>query len=215
MDARIRLLLADDHALFLNGLVAILSQEPDFCVVATARNGREALEKLTESAVDIALLDIDMPELTGLEATQYISTNLKGIKVILLSMHAEPSLVRSALNAGADGYVIKTADLEELTFALKQVFKGKRYFDSNLLTTQKTTQIPHISSTYPGLSDLTAREIEILKMIAQGFKNSEIGERLFISPKTVDTHRTNLMRKLGARNVASLTRIALEEGLIP
>ena len=214
MESSTRLLLADDHALFLNGLVAILSQDPGFCIVATARNGREALEKLTESAVDIALLDIAMPELTGLEVTQYISKNMKGIKVVLLSMHAEPSVVRSALNAGADGYVLKTADLEELTFALKQVFKGKPYFDSNLLITQKTAQITPNSSTYPGLSDLTAREIEILKMIAQGFKNNEIGERLFISPKTVDTHRTNLMRKLGARNVASLTRIALEEGLI-
>ena len=214
MDSSIRLLLADDHALVLNGLIAMLSQEPGFVIVATARDGSEAIEKLSQLGADIALLDIDMPEMTGLEATRLICKNFKDTKVVLLSMHAEPSLVRNAIDAGADGYVLKTADLEELTFALKQVAKGKPYFDSNLLITQKNVPLPQTTLAYPGLSDLTARETEILKMIAQGFNNNEIGERLFISPKTVDTHRTNLMRKLNARNAASLTRIALEEGLI-
>jgi DNA-binding NarL/FixJ family response regulator len=213
MDTKIKLLIADDHALVLNGLVSLLSQESGFEIVSTARNGREALQKITENTIDIALLDIDMPQMTGLEATRIICENHKPTKVVLLSMHAEPSLVQSALEAGAEGYVLKTADLDELTFALKQVNKGKRYFDSNLMLVKK--EIPRIITPTPNiaLNDLTSRENEILKMIAQGLNNNEIGERLFISPKTVDTHRTNLMRKLNAHNVASLTRIALEAGV--
>jgi DNA-binding NarL/FixJ family response regulator len=213
METKIKLLLADDHALVLNGLVALLSQESSFEIVATARNGREAIEKIKEHAVDIALLDIDMPEMTGLEATRIICEHHKSTKVLLLSMHAEPTLVQSALDAGAEGYVLKTADLDELTFALKQVYKGKRYFDSNLLLIRKETTKIAAPTPSLALSELTSRENEILKMIAQGLNNNEIGERLFISPKTVDTHRTNLMRKLNAHNVASLTRIAMEAGV--
>jgi DNA-binding NarL/FixJ family response regulator len=213
MDTKIKLLLADDHALVLNGLVSLLSQESGFEIVATARNGREALQKITENNIDIALLDIDMPQMTGLEATRIICENHKPTKVVLLSMHAEPSLVQSALEAGAEGYVLKTADLDELTFALRQVYKGKRYFDSNLVLTRKEVNQLPLSTPKTTLSELTSRENEILKMITQGLNNNEIGERLFISPKTVDTHRTNLMRKLNAHNVASLTRIAIEAGV--
>jgi DNA-binding NarL/FixJ family response regulator len=213
MDTKIKILIADDHILVLNGLVALLLQESGFEIVATACNGREALQKITENTIDIALLDIDMPQMTGLEATRIICESHKPTKVVLLSMHAEPSLVQSALEAGAEGYVLKTADLDELTFALKQVYKGKRYFDSNLVLTRKEVlQMPLITAK-TSLSELTSRENEILKMITQGLNNNEIGERLFISPKTVDTHRTNLMRKLNAHNVASLTRIAIEAGV--
>ncbi len=215
MESRIRLLLADDHALVLDGLSAMLSQEPVFEIVAAVRDGREAVQKLKEIVVDIALLDIDMPHLSGLEAARYIVSNLPGVRVVLLSMHAEPSLVRNAIDAGADGYVLKTADFEELSFALRQVAKGKPYFDTNLLLTQKTDDKPGASSVaIAGLSDLTTREMEVLRMIALGHSNNDIAELLFISPKTVDTHRTNLMRKLSAHNAASLTRIALEAGLV-
>jgi DNA-binding NarL/FixJ family response regulator len=214
MEANIRLLLADDHALVLDGLTAMLSQEPVFEIVAVARDGREAVQKLKEISVDIALLDIDMPHLSGLEAARYIYANITGVRVVLLSMHAEPSLVRNAIEAGADGYVLKTADFDELSFALRQVAKGKPYFDTNLLLTQKTDDKPGASIPVAGLRDLTSREMEILRMIALGHSNNDIAERLFISPKTVDTHRTNLMRKLSAHNAASLTRIALEAGLV-
>lgn len=215
MESRIRMLLADDHTLVLNGLLAMLSQEPDFCIVATARNGQDALDQLSKMQVDIALLDIDMPVMTGLEATRIICKEFNATKVVLLSMHASPSLVKTALEAGASGYLLKTTDLEELRFALRQVAKGKSYFDSALLVAQKSELIPKASDTNSGLSNLTSRETEVLRMIAEGLNNNAIAERLFISPKTVDTHRTNLMRKLHAHNAASLTRIAIEAGLIP
>ena len=214
MESGISLLLADDHTLVLNGLIAMLSQEPGFSIAATARNGQEALDILAKTRIDLALLDIDMPVMTGLEATRFICDHYKETKVVLLSMHAEPSLVRSALEAGANGYVLKTADFEELRFALRQVAKGKSYFDSTLLLAQKAAPMPEEPVSLPGLGNLTSRETEVLQMIAQGFNNNTIGERLFISPKTVDTHRTNLMRKLNAHNAASLTRIAIEAGLI-
>ena len=206
--------MADDHTLVLNGLLAMLSQEPDFCIVGTARNGQEALDQLLETPADIALLDIDMPVMTGLEAARRISQNFKDTKVILLSMHAEPSLVKNAIESGANGYLLKTTDLEELQFALRQVAKGKSYFDSALLIAQKSGLKLEESSPSPVLNNLTPRETEVLRMIAQGLNNNAIGERLFISPKTVDTHRTHLMRKLNAHNAASLTRIAIEAGLI-
>lgn len=214
MEPRIKILLADDHTLVLNGLLAMLSQEPDFCIVGTARNGQEALDQLLETPADIALLDIDMPVMTGLEAARRISQNFKDTKVILLSMHAEPSLVKNAIESGANGYLLKTTDLEELQFALRQVAKGKSYFDSALLIAQKSGLKLEESSHSPVLNNLTPRETEVLRMIAQGLNNNAIGERLFISPKTVDTHRTHLMRKLNAHNAASLTRIAIEAGLI-
>ena len=214
MEPRIKILLADDHTLVLNGLLAMLSQEPDFCIVGTARNGQEALDQLLETPADIALLDIDMPVMTGLEAARRISQNFKNTKVILLSMHAEPSLVKNAIESGANGYLLKTTDLEELQFALRQVAKGKSYFDSALLIAQKSGLKLEESSHSPVLNNLTPRETEVLRMIAQGLNNNAIGERLFISPKTVDTHRTHLMRKLNAHNAASLTRIAIEAGLI-
>ena len=214
MEPRIKILLADDHTLVLNGLLAMLSQEPDFCIVGTARNGQEALDQLLETPADIALLDIDMPVMTGLEAARRISQNFKDTKVILLSMHAEPSLVKNAIESGANGYLLKTTDLEELQFALRQVAKGKSYFDSALLIAQKSRLKLEESSHSPVLNNLTPRETEVLRMIAQGLNNNAIGERLFISPKTVDTHRTHLMRKLNAHNAASLTRIAIEAGLI-
>jgi DNA-binding NarL/FixJ family response regulator len=214
MSEKIRILLADDHAMFLSGLVALLSQDIEFDIVATAQDGHQALTLLSKHQIDIAILDINMPKMTGLEVTRAVHQQNKGVKVILLSMLAEPSLMRSAIDHSADGYVLKTADFEELSFAIKQVAKGKPYFDTGLLLTKKGDEKPDASTALPLLNELTSREVEILCMITEGMNNTEIGEKLFISPKTVDTHRTNLMRKLNAKNAASLTRIALESGLI-
>jgi DNA-binding NarL/FixJ family response regulator len=214
METKIRLLLADDHALVLDGLEALLLQEPSFEIAAKAGNGKEAIQKLAEHSIDIALLDIDMPEMNGFEVTFYIIANQLSTKILLLSMHAEPSLVNKALEIGADGYVLKTAELEELVFALKQVKRGKKYFDANLF--MHKTSVGGVLYTQNGvtaLSGLTTREKEILKLLSNGLNNNEIGEQLFISPKTVDTHRTNLMRKLNVHNIAALIRIAIKAGL--
>jgi DNA-binding NarL/FixJ family response regulator len=212
----IKILLADDHALFMGGLQALLQQEPDFQIVATVRDGQSAIAYLDANAVDLAILDINMPQMSGLDVCRYFIGRENGPRLLLLSMYAEPSLVRSAIDNGAHGYMLKTADVDELVFAIRQVQKGKSYFETALLLpSNKVDEKPGASSApSSALTDLTSREVEILAMIANGLSNNEIGERLYISPKTVDTHRTNLMRKLNARNAASLTRIAVEAGLI-
>jgi two-component system response regulator NreC len=198
----------------LDGLRALLEQDPQFRIAATAKNGQEALEQVAANAIDVAVLDIDMPVLNGLDTCRQLRLQGHDVRVLLLSMHHEPALVQKAIEAGADGYLLKTAEAEELTFALKQVAKGKLFFDTSLFLNVKADDRPGSSAPGPALNDLTTRETEILRMIALGRSNNEIGSELYISPKTVDTHRTNLMRKLNARNVASLTRIALEAGLI-
>ncbi len=214
MQKKIRLLLADDHQLVLKGLVALLEQEPEVEIAATAKNGQEAVEAVEAHSIDIAILDIDMPVRNGLDACEQIKKQFSTVKVLMLSMHHEPSLVQKAIEMGADGFVLKTADFEELIFALRQICKGKSYFDTGLFVGQNVDYQPVHSVSDQRLEQLTTREIEILSMIAAGLNNNKIAEKLFISPKTVDTHRTNLMRKLNANNAASLTRIAIETGLL-
>ncbi len=212
----IQILLADDHAIFMGGLQALLQQEPDLQVVASVRDGKAAIAYLETNRVDLAILDINMPNMSGLDVCRHFSGKSHSPKLLLLSMYAEPSLVRNAVENGAHGYILKTADVDELLFAIRQVHKGKSYFETALLLPNaKVDEAPGASiAPSPLLNELTTREVEILTMVASGLNNNEIGERLFISPKTVDTHRTNLMRKLNARNAASLTRIAVEAGLI-
>ncbi len=212
----IQILLADDHAIFMGGLQALLQQEPDLQVVASVRDGKAAVAYLEANQVDLAILDINMPLMSGLDVCRHFSGKSHSPRLLLLSMYAEPSLVRNAVENGAHGYVLKTVDVDELLFAIRQVCKGKSYFETALLLPNaKADETPGASlAPSPLLNELTTREVEILTMVASGLNNNEIGERLFISPKTVDTHRTNLMRKLSARNAASLTRIAVEAGLI-
>jgi DNA-binding NarL/FixJ family response regulator len=217
MPTPIRVILADDHSLFLEGLQALLSQQTAFEVVATAKNGREAIRQLENNTVDVLVLDIDMPELNGLETCAELQKRGPTVHILLLSMHHEPALVQKAIAAGAKGYILKTAESEELLFALKQVAKGKTFYDTHFFVQSKPDQQPLMPASVAlntMFQDLTARETEIMRLIANGRSNAEIGSELFISPKTVDTHRTNLMRKLNVHNIASLTRMAIEAGLI-
>lgn len=205
----IRIIIADDHQMMRQGLRALLALAPDIQVVAEASNGQEVLELVRKNTGATVLLDLDMPVLNGLDTTVALTRQFPGTRILMLTMHAEPALVKRCIQAGAAGYLLKTADQDELLLAIRRVAAGKSYVDQDL-NRLSTPDSPDIAK----LASLTAREREILVLIAQGKSNPEMAEMLFISIKTVDTHRVNLMRKLDIHQLALLTQFALKAGLL-
>lgn len=214
-----KILVVDDHQLVLDGLSSIVKDLENFEILATAHNGKEALDISNVLQPDIILMDIDMPIMNGLEAMRRIKENNPKQAVIMLTMHNEASLIKKVMDIGADGYVLKNADRTEFYNALCAVSKGKSYFSSEvtqaLLNPEKKVASKFdVSPDTIQLSKLTEREIDVLKLIAEGFSNKEIGDKLFISHRTVDTHRTNLMKKLDAHNIAGLIKFAIKNGMV-
>jgi len=215
MSETTRIAIADDHQLVLDGLKAMLGQVDGFEVVGEANNGSDLVRIVENIKVDVALTDIDMPVMNGIEAIKEIRRTDREIKLLALTMHNEKALVQKVIEAGANGYLLKNADRDEFIEAIKKVIEGQQYFSSEVTMTllNKGTSGSSNISHYD-LSQLTERETEILKLVAEGSSNKEIGDRLFISHRTVDTHRTNLMKKLDVHNVAGLIRFAMKNGLI-
>ncbi|MDX1908250.1 MAG: response regulator transcription factor [Bacteroidia bacterium] len=205
----IRVMIADDHLMMRQGLCALLAEDPEIRVVAEAGHGQELLRLLQQQGADVVLMDLDMPVLNGLDTTAEVNRLYPEVRILMLTMHAEPALMKRCLQAGATGYLLKTADQDELIRAIRRVAAGKPYVDQDL-PRQESPDAP----AFARLASLTAREKEILVLIAQGKSNPEIAETLFVSPKTIDTHRTNLMRKLDIHQVAVLTQFALKAGLL-
>lgn len=212
---RTRLLIADDHALFRQGIRSLLAAMPDFEVAGEAANGREALRLIRALTPDVVLMDIAMPELNGLDATAHALRDQPQLKVIIVSMHATEAYVIEALRAGAVGYLLKDADAAELERAIRAVARGERYLASSVSH--------HVIDSYlraergePVAEDeaLSPRQREVLQLIAEGKSTREIAERLNLSVKTVETHRAQLMQRLDIFDVAGLTRHALRIGLI-
>lgn len=211
----IRVLLADDHALLRQGLRALLEQEADIEVVAEVADGRAVVQRSRELRPDVVVMDIGMPELNGIEATRRIRRQIPGIRIVGLSMHTSQRMVVEMLRAGADGYVAKLSAFEEVVRAVRAVTRGERYLGP-LATTAVVEQAvnPGEGDEPPAFALLTAREREVLQMIAEGRNTKEIGGTLGISPRTVEVHRKNMMDKLDLHSVAELTRFALREGLV-
>jgi DNA-binding NarL/FixJ family response regulator len=206
------LLLVDDHTLVTDGLIALLGADNNFDIKGVAQSGIEAIEMLKALKIDVVLMDVDMPEMNGIDAVKFIKKNLPDIRVIMLTMHDEKAIIKQLQDIGADGYLIKNSPKAELINAIKTVAAGDQYFSetvNELLL--KTDEKPSISAELEGL---TEREIEIITLIAEGLSNKEIGEKLFISHRTVDTHRTNLMTKLNLHNVAGIVRFAMHHNLL-
>ncbi len=213
----IKILIADDHPLIAEGIKNTFENLDDFNVVATVNNGKEAVDFIEKHLVDVALLDINMPVLDGIECAKEIIKNHKQVKVAMLSMYQEPSIIKSLIVMGVKGYMLKTIPSDELLLAIQNIYNGKDYFNADvtkaLISDDKSFAFHQYSKKSPLLNDLTSRELEITKYISQGLTNIQVGEKLFISPRTVDTHRTNIMKKLDIHNVASLIRFAFQNGI--
>jgi len=212
----INIVLADDHQVVRKGLKALLSAEADFSVVGEAGDGLETVQLVERLKPDILVLDLMMSGINGLEVTRQL--NKKGVKtgIVILSMHNNEAYVLEALRSGAKAYILKDSPPDELTRAIREVSSGRRYLSSPL--TERAiaayTQKAEVKLIDP-YEQLTTREREILQLAAQGCTNSEIASRLYISPRTVETHRTNLMRKLGLHNHTQLIQFAIQHGIIP
>ncbi|MEY3398348.1 MAG: hypothetical protein RL220_942 [Bacteroidota bacterium] len=208
----LNLLIVDDHQIVIDGLKALLSDQSGVDLKGEAHSGDEAIQILGLLKIDLVLLDIDMPGENGLKVLARIKKQWPAIKVVMLTMHDEKAMIRAALDNGADGYLLKNCSRDELLSAFGRVMSGEHFLSADAHTKLLAPDAPEKRS---GLTaELTEREIEILKYIAEGMSNKEIGDKLFISHRTVDTHRTNLMQKLGIHNVAGMVRFAIKEGLI-
>lgn len=212
----IRVVIADDHAMFRSGLKALLATETDIEVVAEAATGDEAVLKAHEAAPDVVVMDIQMPVMNGIDATRRITADCPGVRVLALSMFDDEEYVQQLLAAGAAGFLIKDATSRELVQALREVVDGGLPLSPSIAAKVVRDYARRVRGDQEpvGLGALTAREREVLTMVAQGQTNQAIAERLGLSRKTIDVHRTNLMRKLGLHDVTEVVKYALRAGLI-
>ena len=202
-----RVLIVDDHPMVAEGIEAILESYPDIEVVGTLANGQEAVDQVGALDPDVVLMDLNMPGVNGLSATELLLEDFPELKVLILSMHDSPEYISTALGHGARGYVLKDVPTEQIKEAIDRVLAGERY----LCTGASASLTPQPGS---GREPLTSREQTILLQLAQGKSNKEVANLLEISVRTVETHRKNIKRKLGISSTAGLTRYALEHGVL-
>ncbi|MFQ5935614.1 MAG: response regulator [Acidiferrobacterales bacterium] len=209
-------LIADDHTIVREGLRALLSSEGDLEVIGEVDNGRDALRCLSTLQPHVIVMDLSMPQLNGTEAIRYIKKRYPDIKIVVLTFHRAEEYVRASLEAGADGYVLKSDSQTDLVGAIRSAIGGKTYLSPSIadkVVTGYLGQPGTPAGTLPS-DTLTHREREVLKLIAEGHKNKDIAAALSISPKTVEKHRANLMTKLNLHSAAALTAYAIENGLV-
>ncbi|MDD2206464.1 Transcriptional regulatory protein DegU [bioreactor metagenome] len=215
MNKKIRILLADDHKIFLDGLKDLLIKEENFSVIAIAENGLEVLELIPQSQPDIIIMDVTMPGLNGIEATRIISKKYPNIKIIALSMHSDKRIISEILSAGARGYILKECSISEFVQGIKTVMEENVYLTPKVSTILLEDYLRLRNEAFhPQENKLSPREAEVLKLLVEGKNTKKIASELSISKNTVDTHRRNIMDKLGCANMAELTRYALREGLV-
>lgn len=219
----IKVLLADDHAVVTDGLRSVLQNIKDIQVISTALNGREVINSVKKEPPEVILMDINMPEMNGIETTKYLTANFPDIKVLILSMYNDAPHINEALNNGAKGYLLKNTGKEELEKAIKVVYNNKNYYSNDVtnalikshLDNQKTSETnSHSKSETVKNVNLSDREIEIIKLICEEKTMVEIADELSLSEHTVKTHRKNVLRKLDAKNTAGLVKYAYQHGII-
>jgi len=210
------IVIAEDHTILREGLKSLLSSHPDLKVVAEAEDGLEAIRRVQVHSPDLLLLDLSMPRMTGLDAIREIKRVSPQTKIVVLTVHKTEEYILATLRAGANGYVLKEAHSNELLTAIRHVLNGHQYLSPSIPSTilDRLMDGEKASAIRPPWETLTQRERQILKLLAEGYTNKEISDLLCISAKTVDTHRGHLMEKLHLHNVASLSALAAEKGLI-
>jgi DNA-binding NarL/FixJ family response regulator len=210
-----KVLLADDHPIILHGLRDLLNDEADFRVVAEAPDGAEAVRLALAEEVDLAILDVSMPRMTGLQAAQQLKARRPEIRVLMLSMHDNEQILFEALRAGASGFVLKTAADRDLVNACRATMRGETFLYAGAVSALVRDHLDRARRGDAGALDpLTPRELEVVKLVAEGHTSDEIAEMLVISRKTVDRHRANILEKLDMRDRVDLTRYAIRRGLI-
>jgi DNA-binding NarL/FixJ family response regulator len=218
--SNIQVMITDDHQIIIDGIIAVLEKTSGFEIAGYANSGREAIALQESVNPDVIIMDVDMPGMNGLVAVEEIMKSNPSRKIIMLSLHLEPTIIKQAISAGAKGYLPKNVSAEELTNALKTVHLVGTWFSGDLtlslsgnIPSNRISMRPEEGDSAK-LTELSEREIEILKAIAEGQSSTEIAEVLFISARTVDTHRSNIMKKLQTNKVAGLIRFALKNGLV-
>lgn len=216
MEIKKKIVLAEDHTILRAGLRALLSSQQNLEVIGEAADGREAVRIVDKLGPDLLLIDLSMPKLNGMEAIKEIKSQHPRIKIIVLTVHKSDEYILASLEAGADGYMLKDASQNELLLAIEYVMKGKMFLSPSISDKVVDAYMKNKRENrkISVLDTLTAREREILKLIAEGYKNKDIADHLCISLKTVEKHRSNLMQKLDLRNTAALTGYAIEKGLV-
>ena len=210
----IKVLIADDHQLFREGITNLLKASADLEIVGQAENGKEVVEKAREFKPDIILMDIGMPEMSGIEATVMLNKEMPQIKIIALSMHSDKQFINGMLEAGASGYLLKNSTYNQLIEAIKSVNSGNKYLSGEVTDIVINDYLDKKQEANKRDADLSERESEILLMIAEGYSTREIGEKLFISVKTVGTHKQKILEKLQLNNTAEMVKYAIKNGLI-
>lgn len=212
----IRILLTDDHLIIRNGIKLMLKRHKQFKVVAEAGSGIEAINYLDKNYkdIDVVLMDIDMPEMNGIDATKVITNSFENIKVLVLSVHNEEPYIKSIIDAGAYGYALKDADTHEIVSAIETIAKGKKYFSSEVSDIMINSLMNKQKEQTVETNGLSEREIDVIKLVACGATNKEVSDKLFISSRTVETHRRNIMDKLELNNIAELIKYAIKRGYV-
>lgn len=210
----IKILIADDHQLFREGLINLLSDTPEIEVVAHAENGKIAVEKAINFKPDIVLMDIGMPVLSGIDATALLKSKMPDIKIIALSMHSDKHFIKGMLEAGANGYLFKNCTYSQLIDAIETVIAGKKYLSAEITEVLIDDYLDKGESTEESIEDLTEREFEVLKLFAEGKSTRDISEQLFVSVKTVGTHKQHILKKLNLNSTVDIIKYALKKGII-
>lgn len=211
----IKIIIADDHQLFIEGVHSLINSMKGIEIIKEVNNGQLLIDILEHTKCDLILMDVNMPMLDGIEATKQIKKTHPEIKILMLTMFSSKDYIEKLLRAGADGYLLKNTDVVELKEAIETLMKGDSYFSKEVTERimEGLQKKKHEEKT-KYLIELTEREIDVLKLIAQEFTTAEIAEKLYISTHTVETHRKNLISKLNVRNIAGLVKYAIQNGLV-
>jgi len=209
----IKILITDDHQLFREGIVNLLSASPQIEIVGQAENGQEAIEKAKILKPDIVIMDLNLPVLNGVEATRILHTELPATRILILSMHAEKHFIKEALEAGATGYLFKDCTYNQLTEAINAVYQGNKYLSAKI-TEVLIDDYLNKEEDPDNLQKLTERESEIFRLLVEGVSTLEISKQLFISVKTVGTHKQHILEKLNLKSTVDLIKYAIKKGII-